>query len=560
VLVGDPVHVRSFAQLPDRRWLDPKSGVPLTVANFRELAEATFVLPRPLPAAVAVDVDLRLEVDSVRGSGLRLQQLCTVDTAGNLLPVRYARRDMTVTVDNSRVTITHRTPVELVGRHPLLTVTADQLRVDAEFLDVTELWWGLRATRSAPAPTRGDWYLHPALGGHPDRLRVLAATTPGKGPMLWAAWPSRAASTQPRSIRPLIFLIAPAWLNGGLGLAYELNPAGLATTARGEAAMSAIGRFLLSPVPSARLDAVRRATPRLPEIQLWQLAADVLMRTVPNVQGMPKGALWPEKLLEAKDGAATPRAVLPLDSDIGHRPASHEATADDKGEPLLLIYPLGPSEAASYESIGEPGLAERMTSLVHAMFNVGAVASTATAPPARDDLIMAGHSSGSIQMWAGLSANGADIARCIAFDAAGDAPPEKHKKKIKNGARLRRGKPFTLVLVTSPNSGSLANLATRVVTVREALRENPASTLVVLPAEPDQATFWDPRTVRPKGTPTKNPVLRAMLDGWPDPEVKSAADMIATKPGLWGFLFFHEFTAYGGQSPTRTFFRDALDA
>ncbi|RZU75875.1 hypothetical protein EV384_4448 [Micromonospora kangleipakensis] len=163
VLVGDPVRVRASDRLPTGNWLDPAQGTRLTVANFRDSAEATFVLPSPPPKAIAIDIDLQLEVDSVRGTGLRLQQLFSVDANGTLLPSRYARRDVTVTVvPNAGVTIANRPPTELVGRHPLLTVTTAGVRVDAEFLDVTELWWGLRATRSAPAPTRGDWHLHPA--------------------------------------------------------------------------------------------------------------------------------------------------------------------------------------------------------------------------------------------------------------------------------------------------------------------------------------------------------------------------------------------------------------
>ncbi|RZU75870.1 hypothetical protein EV384_4442 [Micromonospora kangleipakensis] len=96
---------------------------------------------------------------------------------------------------------------------------------------------------------------------------------------------------------------------------------------------------------------------------------------------MPKGSLWPEKLLElTAKGNATARAVLPLTSDIGHRPAGHEAAADDSGKPLLLVYPIGPSLSEPYVSVTQPGLAERMKSLVGTMFSAGAVASTATAP------------------------------------------------------------------------------------------------------------------------------------------------------------------------------------
>jgi len=111
VLVGDPVQVRAFDRIPGSDWLDPATGVRMTVVNFRDGAEATFVLASPQPAAIAIAIDLTLEVDSVRGTGLRLRQLCTVGARGALLPSRYARRDVTVTaVSNAGVTTSDRAP------------------------------------------------------------------------------------------------------------------------------------------------------------------------------------------------------------------------------------------------------------------------------------------------------------------------------------------------------------------------------------------------------------------------------------------------------------------
>jgi hypothetical protein len=567
VLVGEPVRVRAFDQIPDRSWLDPAKGKPLTVANFREQAEATFVLPEPLPKAVAIDIDLQLEVDTVRGTGLRLQQLCTVDAAGTLMPIKFARRDVTVTVGpNAGAVIADRPPVELVGKHPLLTLTVAEIRLDAEFLDVTELWWALRTRHRTPTSPQspGDWYVHPALGGHPDRLRILVATTPGDGPMLWMTWASRAAMGETPKIQPLIFLIAQAWFNGGLGFSHELKAAGLAKAAAAGTPLHAVGRFLLSSVPSAQLDAVRRAVPKLPEDQLWQLATDVLRATVPGMSGMAKGALWPEKLLEfgPPDPAtgvrgATDRAVLPLFSDRGHRPAGHEAAADDSGKPLLLVYPIGVSVSKPYASVVQAGLAERMTSLVHTLFSAGAVATTATTPPSRDELILAGHSNGNFYMWPAFSVNGADIVKCIAFDAAEIAIPEAETnlKAIESGIALRGRKPFTLVLVASPNSGGLQAVKDRETKLKEKMKSDPSAKLVILPDINDWAEFWDPKKIRPIGNPTKNPLLRSMLTPWPDD--KEVID--AAKQNAWGFLLFHEFAAYGGQSLTKTFFREALD-
>lgn len=559
VLIGDPVRVRSFDQIPDRSWLDRSKGVQLTVANFREQAEATFVLPDPLPKAVAIDIDLQLEVNSVRGTALRLQQLFTVDAAGTMMPIKYARRDVTVTVaPNAGVTIADRPAVELVGKHPLLTVNTAEIRLDAEFLDVTELWWGLRAGRPTPsAQPRGDWYVHSALGGHPDRLRILAATTPGKGPMVWMTWAAQGAMAQAQKIQPLIFLIAPAWLNDTLKFAHGLDAGGLTKAATDGRPLLVVGRFLLSTVPSARLDAVRKSTPTLPEDQLWQLATDVLKDTVPGTPKMGKGVLWPEKLLETDPttGGATVRAVLPLLSDIGHRPAGHEAAADDSGTPLVLVYPIAVNLSEPYVFVVQAGLGARMNSLVNMLFSVGAVARTATVAPTTDEMILAGHSSGNSYMWASLNNNGADIVKCIAFDAASVAAPESHIDEIRNGVQRRNRKPFTLLLVTSPNSyGSLQGLSERITKVESALSGNPSAKLIVLPAKDNQAEFWDPKKIRPATTPTKNPLLRSMLASWPDSEVTSAAVQAG-----WGFLFFHEFAAYGGQSLTRTFFREALD-
>lgn len=560
VLVGDPVRVRAFARVPTREWLNPATGQPLTVANFRDRAESTFVLPDPLPAAVALDVDLRLEVDSVSGTGLRVRQLCTVGPGGVLLPARFARRDVTVTVvPNKGVTIADKPPVELVGTHPLLSFTTGQVRVDAEFLDITELWWGLRSRQTRSAEPRGDWYVHPALGGHPERLRYFAATTPGDGPLFWFAWVSQAAAEQAQRVQPLVFLIAPAWLNAHF--AHKLSPAGLTAAVTSGWPLYAVGRFLLSPVPSDRLDAVRRATPPLSEFELWQLAARILRGTVPGMPGM-RTRLWPQVLLKTERDAegrlrAAPDAVLPLQSDLGHRPAGHEAAADGSGKPLLLVYPVGVNPQQPYGSVVRRGLAERMRSLVAAAFGAGAVATAATAAPATDDLILAGHSSGNAQMWISLANNGADIAKCVAFDAAGGATPERSLTNITTGAARRTPKPLTLVLVTSPNSyGTLVGLGNRVSTVTRALHGNPAARLVVLPEVAVQSEFWNPHKAV-TGASARNPLLGAMLSDWTAQEVDDA-----TKQGrlsLWGFLFLHEFAAYGGPSLTRTFFREALD-
>jgi hypothetical protein len=559
VLVGDPVRVRAFAQVPTRDWLLPTSGQELAVAYFRENAEATFVLPDPPPAAIALDFDLRLEVGSVRGTGLRLRQLCTVGAGGALLPSRYARRDVSVTVvPNKGVTIADRPQVELVGRHPLLSFTTAGVRLDAEFLDVTELWWGLRNARTSPGEPRGDWYVHPALGGHPDRLRILAATTPGAGPMLWMAWTSQAAAAPAKTIQPLVFIIASAWLNGLQGFAHKLGPEGLITAATSGKPLYSVGRFLLSAVPSAQLDIVRKATPTIPEPDLWQLAVEVLKATVPRVVGMG-GRAWPEVLLEVgPDGAATVRAVLPLTSDSGHRPAGHEAAADDSGKPLLLVYPVGVNGGEPYASVGRPGLAERMRSLVGTMFSCGAVAGTATVAPATDDLILGGHSNGNGALWVSLAVNGADIAKCMAFDAASPVTPEANQENIRIGVEKRGSKPFALILVTSPNSyNTVADLKARVSNVKLAMRSNPSASLVMLPAEAIQGEFWNPRNAAPTGKPTKNELLRQMLSPWTQKEIEDATTP-SLRP-LWGFLFFHEFAAYGGQSLTKTFFREALD-
>lgn len=556
VLLGNPVGVRAFRQVPTRDWLVPTSGEHLPVAHFFEHAESTFVLPTPLPAAVALDFDLRVGVGGATGSGLRLRQLFTVGPGGSLMPSRYARRDVTATaVPHKGVALTDKPLVELVGTHPLLSVTSEGVKVDAEFLDVTELWWGLRNAQAAVDEPRGDWYTHPALGGHPERLRALAATTPGKGPSFWLVWASRAAAGQARKVQPLVFLIAPAWLNDGQRFAHEPTPAGLVKAAGSGKPMYAVGRFLLSPVLPDRLDAARKATPPIPEQHLWQLARDVLKQTMP-VRG---GGTWPEKLLEvAPGGGATPRAVLPLHTDLGHRPAGHEAAADDSGKPLLLVYPVGVDGVNPYASVTRPGLAERMRSMVGAMFGAGAVAVEATAAPAMDDLVLAGHSGGNGILWGALAANGSDVAKCVTFDAASVATPENNLDSIRAGVAKRGTKPFSLVLVTSTNSyGTPADLATRVSKVRAALRGDPAAMLVVLPAETAQAAFWNPANAAPSGSATANPLLRAMLAPWSDAEIHAA-----TTPGnrrFWNFLFFHEFAAYGGQSPTRTFFREALD-
>jgi len=171
--------------------------------------------------------------------------------------------------------------------------------------------------------------------------------------MLWMTWASRTAATSAPRVQPLVFLIAPAWLNGGLGFAHTLYAAGLTGAAAGRRPLLAVGRFLLSSIPSAALARVRKATPRLPEQELWQLATDVLQGTVPGVPGV---TLWPEKLLESSaKGGATARAVLPLLSDIGHRPAGHEAAADDSGKPILLVYPVAVNAAEPYLSVGQAG-------------------------------------------------------------------------------------------------------------------------------------------------------------------------------------------------------------
>ena len=567
--VVDPVRVRVFDSVPSGNgWLRPQAGTELVVAVFRDRAEATFVLPSPRPKAVVVEVNLQLEVRSIRQSGLRLWQLFTVDAGGALLYAKYSRREVDVAVKpNAGVTITDRAgapTTELVGLHPLLAIGADAIHVDAEFLDVTHLWWASRKAATA-AVGRGDWYTHPALGGHPERMRVFAATSPTSSPMLWFTFSSTGAMATTGTLQPLVFFIAPAWLNGTVKFDHTLDAEGFAHAAEQSGALYAVGRFLLSPVSSASIGAVQKATPPISLMDLWQLAADIRPAMIPNMPGMSPGGLWPDKLLEiGPDGRnATAHAVLPLHSDIGHRPAGHEVAADSSGKPLVLVYPLLTSHGAN-AGAEAAGLAGRMKSLMLALYAGGGAAVTSTAAPEMAELTLAGHSSGGTPLWSAFANNGANVVKCIGVDAAGSfgqpSRPEDRLEDIKKGVAARQNKPVTFVLICSTASGGPAVIKDRV-TVLEPILKKSGSRLVILPATADQAEFWDPTKVRPptlagQSPPTtKNPVLRSMLTAWSDKEVRNAAK----QPDSWSFLFFHEFAAYGGRSTGTTFFREALD-
>jgi hypothetical protein len=248
---------------------------------------------------------------------------------------------------------------------------------------------------------------------------------------------------------------------------------------------------------------------------------------------------------------------LPIQSDTAHRLAGHEAILARTPLPLVFVYPqtyLAGSNSGYKPD--ESHLKDRMTSLISHLLSGGTIAVDRNRPPGQsevEDVWLAGHSAGNSAAWTALGANAADVGRVIAIDPTAGATIDLHDhaentRLILKGAIVRSraaaSSGLRLIVIASPNATPAG--------VQKALDNVKADpqcgkfSWAMLPPLADQASFWNP-------SGQTNKLLSHILGQW---DAKRGREINSARRarGSWTFLFFHEFTAYGGRDfdPTHT--------
>jgi hypothetical protein len=165
-------------------------------------------------------------------------------------------------------------------------VVGSVVRVDTEFLDVTNLWWDLhfqRVKKGAPPPIPFDpWYLAPGCGARFSQMVVLVNTR--ATPMVWfAAIPQIATADLPNgtTVGGYVFLRPP----GAHPINYSSgSPDGLADPALGTTGMRTLCRYLLT----GRTHAQKASVSVLPD---WTLLLGYVEKDDPSILLNKNGAL-----------------------------------------------------------------------------------------------------------------------------------------------------------------------------------------------------------------------------------------------------------------------------
>jgi hypothetical protein len=446
-----------------------------------------------------------------------------------------------------------------LGLHPLLALAkVGQFSVNAEFVDVTELWWKVH-----PDTTWG-WYWRPELKGRQEHLRVLAWTH-GGDPMIWfAAIPDAAvggskamsaalgdASSTPADI---VFIRPPP---GSNSIPYEPTQAGFETRGHDDVTLVNLARYLLSPIGEKTLRDMTSARLRSAELLALQVQPKA---TSPKI--VPDDPMWLMKLF--KDAAMT---IVRNEAFTGSRanafrPVGLEAAVNSAQLPHVLFLPLGFSASrgdekrgikahpGGYQALNQPALKATTQSALTLLWSMNALGRDQPVPPdnGKRELWLAGHSEGNITVWSCLEKNGKDIDRIISFDA--NTLDEGRKKMGAAGKKRSKAKPLHAFIVMTPTNGGAAGLTDQQDLDLRALRDSNVL-VTTLPDFDQRADYWH---LNPP--PIKNAYIRYVLDKWNVPQApgspRTFLDVSATTPGNWGFLFFHEMAVFGGELVLQT--------
>ena len=209
-----------------------------------------------------LDFDLLCTVAGQSANVLSFKQLFAISSpspiltgtaSGALMPLQYSIQDVVLTPSaNGPIRVKGSSPIgwrTAVGLHPLLSFSGiNRFTVNAEFVDVTELWWKVHPD------TNWGWYWHPDLKSRQEHLRVLAWTG-GGNPMIWfvvipdAAVPLKTKITSASvsgSAADIIYFRPPP---GSNSFPYNATENGFAEKLHQDRTLVNLARYLLDPVP-----------------------------------------------------------------------------------------------------------------------------------------------------------------------------------------------------------------------------------------------------------------------------------------------------------------------
>lgn len=503
--------------------------------------------------------------------------------SGTLMPIQFSIED-TVLVASANGPVRkkgtsptgHRTGL---GLHPLLSLSGlSRFSINAEFVDVTELWWKVH-----PDTTWG-WYWHPDLKGRQEHLRVLAWTG-GGSPMIWFAVVPDAAVTS--SAKKADSASAPADIvffrppPGSNAFSYSPTQSGFEAQQHNDTTLVNLARYLLSPVPETTFLSLKSAGVRTPELLADQIQPK---SSTPSIN--PADPMFLMKLFTDASMQVVRKEAFTDTRANAFRPVGLEVALNRAGAAHVLFLPLGfeASEGdpkrgikgnpeGGYEAVQMPNLKATIQSALTLLWNVNAVGRDRALPFEAGDreLWTAGHSEGNRTVWRCLQGNGRDIDRVISFDS--DTLTEGIKQMEAAGKKRPSDKPLHAFVIVTPANGDKNGLPDGRDKVLRQLRKS-GVLVTVLPDFAARSQYWH---LNPP--PITNPYLLHLLAKWNVPAVpgsgsaRTLLDISATQPGNWGFLFFHELAVFGGEliqpavgpgasSPpfVRTFFEMALAA
>ncbi|MGH8551424.1 MAG: hypothetical protein ACRERU_23020 [Methylococcales bacterium] len=572
-----PVSLGWVSPLDVASW-DTAMTIPAPVTRTGNQLAVSAVLTRPAvpdPADPALSLNylhLRLDFElAVSAAGktavvLAFRQLFIVGTTGALQPVQCAIDDIVLRASpTGPLNVTPRgiQRRRFSGLHPLLSVTSSNISVNAEFVDLTALWWLIRNDKVG-------WYCHPKLGGRQTNLRVLGWTG-GGGPMIWFAvipddavmsltaaasaiaggsQPTDAAGSTVAAPADLVFFRPPPGVNA---FVYTFDEQGLADARHDDTTLRILARYLLSPIPATDFGAIKSAG----TVKEVDLLADQLQ---------PLGGNSP----------AAPTPADPMDIASGYpfafRPVGLEAAFNRAGGNRVLFLPLAAGDTATpYEGAVLSDLRTTLRNALTVLWSVAAVGRKETTIPNfnQRELWLAGHSAGNRSMWTCAQNNAADIGRLITFDAtpwSDNLASGINSITLVVAARKKAKKGLDVFAIITPNLSQNKGKAGHPFQgldddTDNALRRTGAA-VTILPDYPRRETYWKP-------VPISSPksFVQYLLANWSDALLKASA----ANPSRWRFLFFHEMAVFGGDiiepaagaspntPPTlRTFFEQAL--
>ena len=561
-----PVKLGNVGSLGATSWDSATTrDIPVTRSGPATEVTATarfFTSPRrgpPGPNNLRLDFELTATAGGQTKTVLAFRQLLEVSLGGTVTGKQCAIDNVPLKPSPSGPVPSSTTPLPrrtFAGLHPLVTIsqtaTLVTISINAEFVDLTALWWSLHTDALG-------WYLNVALPnpGRQANLRVLGWTS-GGNPMLWFAVIPDAAASAIAGAEDLVFFRPPPGINS---FAYPPTEAGL-TDSRHDGAdpgvsspstLYMLGRYLLSPIPNSRLAAVAASG----SVQRIDLLADQA---------------------QAPAGFSLPADPMPFMAGFpaSFRPVGMESALNNVPRRRVLFLPLasGPMND-TYEGASLGGLQVTTRSALGTLWNVGAVDINGSSLPdlSARDLWLVGHSSGNGIMWSCAQNNKADVGRIITFDAS------PWSTNLSNGipiitsvAATRKGASKTLDVFASisPNLSQSKNPAPPLPFMgidddTDLKLRHTGAAITVLPPFAERESYWNPTTVAPS-TGVGKTFIQYLLSGWTPAQLAASA----VSPAKWRFLFFHEQSMSGGTlvasttpgvSPSiQSFFEQAMGA